>query len=169
MKDNIIVVFWTLLLVVLFVVTSRNSRADDWVIRGGAGVGSEGISGFTKLIGFRSESQLPWYGLVYANELGGWVDKHEGRKSSLYGKAQLGIRPVSNSGWFAKAFFGPALITSPDSVLGSIPQFSTDVSFGLQDKYNAVSIGYMHISNAGLFSNINKGRDYLLLEAAFGL
>ena len=62
---------------------------------------------------------------------------------------------------YGYAFFGPALISATDTQLSTNFQFATDIGFGVRDRETFMSVGYGHISNAGI-KLPNKGRDYLL-------
>jgi hypothetical protein len=135
-----------------------------------------GISGATKhggsvkyvALGYSDQpfslKRLSWF--VYQVEAGGWIDTSgEGRKSSLYGTAGLGIA-VHGGPFLLSSIHGLGFITAPDDYLGSVPQFFHDLSVGLVDDNNGASIsaGYRHISNAGLFSKVNEGRDFLFIK-----
>ena len=106
-------------------------------------------------VGYRSYLGL---GLSYQAEVGGWVDiAGEGRKSSGYGAYQLGVE--TDGPTFARVMAGPALISTPDSYLGGLLQFSEDFYIGLRGKNgNTVGILYKHISSAGI-EQPNEGRD----------
>ena len=102
--------------------------------------------------------------LVYQLEGGGWTDsiKHTGRKSSLMASPSLGINV--NAGYvFTQALLGPAVISSPDSILGGMGQFNNDFAIGLKDKDASIAFAYKHLSSAGIFQP-NAGRDFIMLR-----
>ena len=144
--------------------------ATEEYIRYGIGVSHSG-EGATKVVGIgTSDKLLPgerFSFLAYQFEGGYWFDTQasKGRKSSGYGSAEVGMKV--HAGPFAmSSFHGPGFITATDSFLGSIPQFFHDVNLGLEDDRNGatISVGYKHISNAGLFSKINRGRDFMTIK-----
>lgn len=139
-----------------------DSYADSWTLRGGPGISADGPTGATKMFGMRTES-LAFKGLYSANEFGAWVDNRPGASNAAFTKAQLGVVTGQERGWFAKAFVGPALISSRDAYLGGFLQFAEDFGIGLRDKDTSVSISYSHFSSAGL-SSPNKGKDFLVFE-----
>lgn len=103
-------------------------------------------------------------GLFTQYEAGGWfqLDEGDGRKSSAYGAGQLGIE--ANGFLIARVAIGPALITTPDSYLGGIFQFTTDIFIGIKgDNENTLGFKYKHFSSAGL-EMPNEGRDFGGLE-----
>lgn len=157
------------MLAAMFLAAMRTADASDWSVKFGPGIANGSSTGATKMFGIRREEDI-MDGIHYSFEGGGFVDNiGEGRRGSAFVKTQFGVKPGMGKGVFGKAFFGPAAISSPDSVLGSIPQFATDVGFGVSDELTGMGIGYSHISNAGLFSKINKGRDYIVFEVIFRL
>lgn len=162
MKDNILVVFWLMLLIALFNITAR---ADDWAMFGGPAILDNQTSGESKIFGFRTDTK--WImGLYHTSELGGWVDNRPGMKKSVYAATKLGVQPGQQNGLFGKAFIGPALISSTDASLGGHLQFSEDIGVGVRDQESMMSITYKHFSSAGLASP-NKGRDWITFEMGF--
>lgn len=150
-----------ILLAILMFMAS--ARAEDYSAKFGPGIVNNETNGGTKMFGIRREEEI-MDGVTDAVELGGYVDNlGDGRKGAAVLKAQLGVRPGQKEGLFGKAFFGPCGITSTDSQLGGNLQFCTDVGLGVRDKDTFMSIGYAHISSAGIFMP-NHGRDYLLFE-----
>lgn len=158
------VIFWTVMITALFY-WSSHANAADWSIKFGPGIVNNTTDGGTKVFGLRREEGL-FGGFSYAAEGGGYVDNiGQGRKSAGLFKLQVGVTPGQKEGIFAKAFLGPCVITKTDTQLGSTEQFCTDVGFGVRDSATFMTVGYGHISNAGIFSSINHGRDYLVFEA----
>lgn len=107
-----------------------------------------------------------WHGLYIQGKIGGWGDGQtgDGRSSSLYGSAGLGLlidlKPVEiRSGW------GLAAISTPDSYLGGrFPQFNGELYLGLRDhRGNGVGFQFEHVSSAGIILP-NQGRDFLVLQ-----
>ena len=98
-------------------------------------------------------------------EVGGWDDTDgRGRKSSGMASASAGLNV--NAGYiFAQALVGPAIISTPDKLLGGRFQFNNDFALGLRDPKTGASIGaaYKHISSAGL-EHPNEGRDFILFR-----
>ena len=110
--------------------------------------------------------QDKWFGpFIYQYEGGTWFDNAgEGRKSSGMINASFGVEV--NAGYvFSQALAGPAIISSPDTVLGGPFQFDSDIAIGLKDPKNGNTIGinYTHISSGGL-ELPNKGRDFILFR-----
>lgn len=163
MKDNILVVFWTILLVCLFVITSRNSHADNWTMFGGPILLDSSPSGSSKIFGAHTQVKR-FMGVYSSDEIGGWVDNRPGMSSSLYYAMKLGVEPGQQNGVYGKAYFGPALITATDQTLGGHLQFNTDIGFGVRDQDTQMGITYKHFS-CGFLCSPNKGRDYLTFEA----
>lgn len=103
-------------------------------------------------------------GIFTQYEGGGWVqqDVGDGRKSSGYAAGQVGIEadgPIA-----VRIAFGPSLITTPDSFLGGMFQFTSDVFLGVQgNNGNTIGMKYKHFSSAGI-EMPNAGRDFAGLE-----
>jgi len=93
-------------------------------------------------------------------EVGGWLDFQPGHSHSAFASTSFGFKAVSDLGLFAEIFFGPAVITHPDAVLGSHPQLQFQLGGGIQTKYVELLLIYKHFSNAGIFSGPNLGRDW---------
>ncbi len=104
-------------------------------------------------------------GLVQQFEGGGWVDiAGDGRKDSLYGAYQLGVE--ASHIVTARVMAGPAIVTTPDAMLGGPFAFTEDFFLGIRgDEGATVGLKYKHISNAGL-EPPNVGRDFMGVEAA---
>lgn len=162
MSERAKVILFTVLITILCILGSRSALAADYSIRGGPGLMDGRPTGTAKYFGIRKEDEGS---LGSALELGGFVDRAGGgRKSSAVLRYQLGAKPGPEVGTFAKAYTGPCVISSPDSMLGGrFPQFCTDLAFGIRDRMSLVTVGYSHISSAGLCKP-NKGRDFVLLE-----
>lgn len=129
----------------------------------GLGIIEGGPTTRVKAFGLRYEESLG--ALSIASEGGLWTDvgKAEGRSSSGYGAVQAGVRPQSDH-VYVKAFLGPCIITSRDSLLGGFfPQWKFDTGFGFQDKTSFIGINLSHTSSAGVY-RVNKGRDFIQLE-----
>jgi hypothetical protein len=88
--------------------------------------------------------------LYLKGEAGGWLAHGEGRKHNMYVAALIGLKVQSKGGLYVMAEIGPALISSPDSRLGSHYQF--DIGFGGGLNVGGVGLGakLKHFSNAGL-------------------
>lgn len=162
MKDNILVVFWTILLVCLFVITSRNSRADNWVMFGGPMLLDSGPSGKAKIFGARTQVKRIM-GVYSSDEIGGWVDNRPGMSNSLYYAMKLGVEPGQKDGIYGKAYIGPALISSTDDALGGHLQFNEDIGFGVRDGDTQMGITYKHFS-CGFLCSPNLGKDWIVFE-----
>jgi len=168
MTDWMRVIAWTIAITILFVYTSRSSRADDYSIRFGPSIQNGSTDGSSKQFGMRYESELA-DSIYLGGELGGFVDTGgKGRKGSGVAKFQIGVKPGPKVGVYGFGFFGPCGITSPDSQLGSRYQFATDIGLGVRDLNTFMSVGYGHISNAGL-KLPNHGRDVLLFTVGVSL
>lgn len=143
------------------------SKADDIIVRGGPAI-VEGVpSGAAKYFGVRREHSIQRSNIAASAELGGWVGRGLGRTSAV-ARLQLGVTPGPYVGVFGKAFVGPCFITRTDALLGGHAQFCTDIGVGVRDEYTLMSIGYSHISSAGM-SSPNKGRDWLTFEIGLRL
>ncbi len=142
------------------------SYADDYSFKYGMGIVNGEKSGTVKMFSLRQESHLV-HAAHLAYEGGLWVDngpKSAGRKGSLFGKAQLGVKPGwQSSGLYGKAFWGVAGLSHTDSQLGGNLQFASDFGVGIRDGSSFIGIGYVHLSSAGIFKP-NKGRDFMQLE-----
>lgn len=168
MSDWAKVAFWTVALTFLFVYTSRHSDAAEYSLKFGPGIQEGSTTGSTKIFGVRREEQM-FYGIYNAVEVGGYVDNGgDGRSSAGIAKLQIGVKPGPATGFFGFGFFGPCGITATDSQLGSNYQFATDIGAGIRDTYTFMTVGYGHISNAGL-KLPNHGRDYLIFSIGVSL
>lgn len=149
----------------LLLLIATVAQADDRLsLRYGVGLGASARDGKTETrhVGVAYSkafnSVLHGYG-----ELVGWADRRTdlGRKSSP--ALNLGIGSRTEAGVvYAHAFFGAAIIGSPDTILGGrFPQFFQDFGVGLQGS-NRVSVGvhFKHISSGGIHEP-NFGRDLI--------
>lgn len=167
MSDKFWVMFWTIALTALFAFTSR-SEAAEYSVKFGPSIQNDSTNGSSKLFGIRRQESIS-FGIHSAFELGGYVDNGgAGRKGAALFKAQLGVTPGPEVGTFAKAFFGPCLISARDTQLGGYGQFCSDIGIGIRDRDSSVTIGYGHISSAGL-ALPNHGRDFLMFELGLSL
>jgi hypothetical protein len=165
MSEKLKIVLIVSLITLLCVLGSRHVLAADYGVRFGPSIDKEGkTDGGTKVMGFRREERL-MDGLNTAFELGGYVDNSgEGRKGAALGKVQLGVTPGMEKGIYGFGFLGPCIITAKDKLLGGYGQFCTDIGFGIRDKESFMTVGYSHISSAGL-AMPNSGRDFLIFSA----
>lgn len=154
------VIFWTVALTALFYITAHAIAEDSLSVKFGPGIEGQNLTGATKMLGIRSEGHM-LRGVYSAFELGGYTEAMEGRKAAVFGKAQVGVKPGPETGLYGYAFFGPCLISATDTQLATNFQFATDLGFGIRDRYTFMTVGYAHISNAGI-KTPNKGRDYVL-------
>ena len=83
----------------------------------------------------RNDSILLYDDLRYNYQLGVNPDsgKQYGRKTSGMIATQLGVRPRSGN-TYIEGYWGPCLITSPDSQLGGPFQFKMDAGIGVIDE-----------------------------------
>lgn len=162
--EKITIIVYTILITILCVLGSRNALSADYLIRFGPSINKEGSTdGSSKVFGVRREEAL-MDGISTAVELGGYVDNAgQGRRSSGLGKVQLGVTPGMKAGLYGYGFLGPCLITAKDTLLGGYGQFCTDIGFGIRDKESMMTVGYGHISSAGL-AEPNTGRDFILFS-----
>ena len=103
-------------------------------------------------------------------EVGLYTDprRGDGRKTSGYASASIGIRPQLK-GLLVESFWGLGAITSPDTNLGGAFNFFHSISIGVIDnQYNSIAFSYKHISSAGIYSP-NIGRDFITLNWGFKL
>lgn len=147
---------------------SPSALAADYSVKFGPGVTAEGVTGVTKAFGVRREA-YHFYGVYSAVELGGYVDNGGGgRIGAGVGKLQIGVKPGPVTGLYGFGFFGPCGITTTDSQLGSNYQFATDVGMGIRDAMTFMSVGYSHISNAGI-TLPNRGKDWVVFSIGVSL
>lgn len=145
------------------VVLSKCARGDDYIFKYGMGLSDQKPTGSIKLFSLRQESH-EFHAIHSAMEGGGWLDNlGDGRKSAVFGKYQLGVKPGAEEGVYAKAFWGIQAQSTTDTQLGGILQFSQDAGIGIRDNTSLVEVGYSHVSSAGIFSP-NQGRDFITLS-----
>lgn len=139
------------------------AKADDYSFKYGMGLLDGVPTGSIKIFSIRHEAYE--FGPVHSAREGGlWVDNlGNGRSGAAFAKYQLGVKPGSRSGLYAKSFWGVQLQSSIDTRLGGYLQFSQDFGVGLRDETSFVEAGYSHTSSAGIFSP-NYGRDFVTLS-----
>lgn len=154
------------ILAVLAILISTNATADAVLFRYGLGFNAPGQQGRGEIkffsIGLETDHKAPW---VTMTELGVIADQKDylGRRSGLYlatavgSKMQLG--PIQT-----RYLWGVAYISHTDQLLSSNMQFTHDLTFGAYDLKSGLSLGYKHISNAGIVLP-NRGRDFVTLRA----
>lgn len=158
-------IFWFIALIGLWHIAP--AKAAEYSVKFGPGLQDDSTTGSTKIFGVRRASRM-FYGVYNAVEAGGYVDGGADRKGALLVKAQLGVEPGPEVGLFSKAFVGPCYISQTDSQLGGNFQFCTDIAVGVRDSETFMTIGYGHISSAGIYYP-NHGRDYMIFELGFRL
>lgn len=144
---------------------------EDVFLDGGLGAFStEGKSpSQVKLIKLGLQEEV-WYSFKERFNLGGWIDSRGlGNSSSAFGSYQLGF-DVQNDLFEMGVFAGPALISTPDIMLGGCFQFNETLYLGIRDpkSHDSIGLSYNHFSSAGLESP-NQGRDFLAVEVKFNL
>lgn len=153
---------------VLALTIPRCAFAADYSVKFGPSIQDGVTDGSSKAFGVRRDAHM-FYGVHNALEVGGWVDNGgHGRSHSAIGKLQFGVKPGPTTGIYGYGFVGPAWITQTDSQLGSTLQFATDIGLGVRDNTTFISVGYSHISNAGI-KLPNHGRDYLMFSVGISL
>lgn len=142
------------------------ANADAVFFRYGLGFGAPQQNGRGEIkwfsLGIEQDHKAPW---VTQAELGVIADQKDylGRRSGLFlgttvgPKMQLG--PVQT-----RYLWGVAWISTTDALLSSHMQFTHDLTLGLYDRKSGLSLGYKHISNAGI-TLPNRGRDFVTLRA----
>ena len=88
-------------------------------------------------------------------------------RESFYVNVLFGVEPKTDH-FYLSYKVGPAVITHPDVLLGSMVQVSHELSFGMRDMQE-VRMGMVikHFSNGGVLSKYNEGRNFVGLEMAF--
>lgn len=106
-----------------------------------------------------------WIGpFIHQYEFGLFADAsgHD-RKSSGFGFYSVGVE-VDPGYMVLRSLWGIGLISTPDSMLGGMFQFTQDFLVGLRGKNgNTIGIDYKHISSAGI-EIPNKGRDFMTIQ-----
>lgn len=136
----------------------------------GVGIGNSGISTLseTKVVSLGVSSPIASE-FRHKGEVGYWYDYRTdlNRKSSFFGSYQLGLE-IKNDIFIVDSYHGIGAVSSVDAYLGSNLQFFHDVCLGLTNrKDKSISLCYKHISNAGLFSDVNVGRDFINVRLGF--
>ena len=143
-------------------------EGDQFALDVGLGVFHSGEKSLaeTKMLSAGVQETL-WGPLKDRGTAGFWLDNYgDGRKSSAFAAGQLGFEVVNN-GWVGGIFSGPAVISSPDVLLGGRFQFMDSINLGMKDKYdNYIGLFYRHFSSAGL-EMPNIGRDIIGIEIRF--
>jgi hypothetical protein len=154
------------LLLLCSIFLSTQCFADAIIFRYGLGFGAPNQAGRGEIkwfsLGIEQEKPAPW---VTKAEIGVISDMKQdiGRRSGLFAswsagpKMQLG--PVQT-----RYLWGVGYLSHPDQLLSSRFQFTHDLIIGLYDRKSGLSLGYKHISNAGI-TLPNRGRDFLTLQA----
>jgi len=154
------------LLIACSLLYPSHSLADAILFRYGLGFGAPGQTGRGEVkwfsIGLEKDHKQPW---VSQAEIGVISDMKQGlgRNSGLFvsyaagPKMQLG--PVQT-----RYLWGVGYLSHPDQLLSSHFQFTHDLTIGLYDRTSGLSLGYKHISNAGI-TLPNRGRDFVTLRA----
>lgn len=96
---------------------------------------------------------------IYRGEVGGWTEDNPNHQGSPFGFVLLGKRFGDFQGLNATILMGTGFIGHTDIVLSSRLEFTEEVAIG----YRLWSVGYKHISNAGLGDH-NAGRDYIFMN-----
>jgi hypothetical protein len=150
-------------ILVLLILLSTTSYAEDDGSYFKFGVGIDNSLGLTKMIAGGYQGNLIGF-FDYQLETGAFLDNSQPQGLIGFGGASLGISAKTNSGFYAKVFTGPSLITQTDTRLSSILEFNDDIEFGLMDR-RGVHIGanFKHMSNAGFWPP-NIGRDFMLIK-----
>lgn len=156
---------------ILILLLTSGTQASEVTFKYGFGVGNSAIYSISETKLFElGYNQRYWQYLSYQFSVGAWVDNRtgEGRSSSGYTSLQTGL-DLSNDNLRVYSLHGVGAISSPDTYLGSVPQFFHDIGVGVIDpktKAN-ITIEYKHISNAGIFSGPNVGRDFIAIRLGF--
>jgi hypothetical protein len=146
------------------------AQEDQIIVDGGVGIWNSGKSTLseTKMFSLGVQEDL-WGALKERGTTGFWLDNAGGgKRGSAFASGQLGWE-VSTGGIVGGIFSGPAVISTPDTLLGGRFQFMDDIHLGLQDnELNYIGIMYRHFSSAGI-ETPNIGRDLMGLEIRFPL
>ena len=85
---------------------------------------------------------------------------------SVFGGPSIGLSIVQ-TGYYAKVFTGPSILSPTDDRLGTTLEISSDLEIGVRDERGvSMGIGYKHISNAGT-GGVNLGRDFIYFKVGF--
>ena len=103
-------------------------------------------------------------------DLGGWFSSPNqyGRRNTGFSSLSIGMR-VEPGFLYVENYFGAAYLTDTDTVLGCNFEFTEEFGIGIKDsKGRSTGLEYRHFSNAGI-SQINKGRDFILVNIGIPL
>lgn len=154
------------LLIILLLAFSSSAQADAIWFRYGLGFGAPQQTGRGEIkwfsVGVEREHRAPY---VSQAEIGVIADMRDslGRRSGLFANYTIGpkmqLGPVQT-----RYLWGVGYLSHTDQLLSSHFQFTHDLTFGLYDPKSGLSLGYKHISNAGI-TLPNRGRDFITLRA----
>lgn len=155
----------TLAILVLSLLPLRSVYADnnEATVNFGVGIFNSGQNSLaeTKILSVGYNSLFYDRRLFTRYELGAFADTAGGgRKSSAFGGYSFGVN-VENSSFYGQGSAGAIVLSTPDSYLGGMFQFTEELSFGLNgNKDTKIGVFYKHMSSAGLYDP-NIGRDFL--------
>lgn len=154
------------LIAVFCMLTPITAHADAVFFRYGLGFNAPGQQGRGEIkffsLGVEQEGKAP---VIRQAELGVIADQKDylGRRSGVFVGATIG--PEMRLGALRTRYlWGVAYISHTDALLSSNMQFTHDLTLGLNDLKSGLSLGYKHISNAGL-KLPNRGRDFITLRS----
>lgn len=149
-----------ILWVLIIAYTTNVFGYDGTYIKYGVGVDNPNLG--AKLMSFGYQAPLLLL-MDYQLEGGVYNDTNQSQGPIGFGNADFGFSAMGDN-VYAKAFFGPAFVTSTDSRLSSIFEFNHDFELGIID-HRGVSVGmaFKHMSNAGIWGS-NLGRDFGLFK-----
>ena len=152
--------FWIKLTIatIIFASIPFKATADTAKLRMGFGISN------TEKSAIYSASWEERFGIsgVYKVDAGAWTDVVEGRRASPYGAVLVGLQQGDLRTFNVQILVGVSVIGHIDSFLGSNGQFTEELNFGI----GPVSVGYKHVSNAGIVQP-NMGRDFVSTMLAF--
>lgn len=102
--------------------------------------------------------------ITYRLDFGAWTDVGLNRRGAPFSSVLIGKRAGEYTSLNFTAMVGILIMGSPDSALALPFNFTEEVALG----YQQVSVGYKHVSNAGI-KEPNLGRDYVFLNLTFPL
>lgn len=157
-----------LIFLLICLLIPNTGLADSVLFRYGLGFGAPNQSGRGEIkwfsIGYEKD-HVP--GVVTVAELGVISDMKQGlgRRSGAFASYGIGTKmqlgPVQT-----RYVWGVGYLSHPDQLLSSHLQFSHDLTLGLYDLKSGLSLGYKHISNAGI-TLPNRGRDFITLRSEY--
>lgn len=155
-----------LLFCAFMLLVPNTGLADAVLFRYGLGFGAPSQVGRGEIkwfsVGYERD-HVP--GIVSLAELGVIADMKEslGRRSGAFASYSVGTKmqlgPVQT-----RYAWGMGYLSHTDGLLSSHFQFTHDLTFGLYDRKTGLSLGYKHISNAGI-TLPNRGRDFITLRS----